>query len=538
VVYGVTLSSFVHGGNEMKNMLVCYLSMIVDSIENDYENSIKYINLFESLGTEKYLQTEGTLQEFSDFCRDRIKSASSAYSIIYLYSILIKISKEGQDLADFIDWLMESDISATEKYFCYRMISSVLFNANGKISASVFFVKYNTLLDQIVEEFAKELDSELLTEIPASERNNNFVIVITSQFIGLLHGPSKHAIDHSASLIREMGKNVLLINTAEIGAGAKTIPFYEAFCANYINEYSNASTLNWGEISIPFFQCNNDMPDINEIAVILQTIRDTRPGFIIEIGTGSVVAGLADRIVPVLTNGTMHSMIESSSTRYQTIARPVTEEERQMLEAIGRSEDNVIQSMFTSVVNKRTEEMTKTKLGIPETAFAVASVGGRLNAELTDEIIEKMIEAIDRNNSIYYVFFGGINDFEKKFVNYSDYLPHFINYGRTDNVIGCLEACDLYYNPHRIGGGMSAIEAMAVGIPAVSTAYGDGGVVLGENFWIEDTTLLADTIVMYTEDKEYYDSKAKTAKERGLYLQDSDKVFCDTVRKFLEKIEK
>ncbi|MEE3392299.1 MAG: glycosyltransferase [Lachnospiraceae bacterium] len=288
--------------------------------------------------------------------------------------------------------------------------------------------------------------------------------------------------------------------------------------------------------SFDFIQCENDMPNLTEIKRILYLIRRFKPSFIVEIGTGSLVAGLADKIVPVLSNGTMHSLIESSAARYQTIARTLTDEEKRMLPQLGITEDNIIFSMFTSKVREKTGTVSRQMLGLPENAIAAALIGNRLSEEVTPELMSVMMKTIDNNDNLYYIMFGGVSTYDKLTEGYL-HKDHIINYGPTNDTIAVFEQCDLYLNPPRVGGGMSAIEAMACGLPAISTSYGDGGVVLGKDFWVDSLGSFADEIQRYINDKEYYDSKRRIALERGRYLQDSGRVFTDTVNEFLKRID-
>lgn len=110
-----------------------------------------------------------------------------------------------------------------------------------------------------------------------------------------------------------------------------------------------------------------------------------------------------------------------------------------------------------------------------------------------------------------------------------------IFYGFTKDTISCLDNCDAFFNPPRVGGGMSAIEAMFAGLPAVSTSFGDGGVVLGSDFWVEDEKELSKEIIRLSTDKEYCKMQTQKAAARGEYLCDSERVFCDTVKEFLSK---
>jgi hypothetical protein len=68
--------------------------------------------------------------------------------------------------------------------------------------------------------------------IPARERNKNVVVVMTNQFLGILHGPTQTALDRCHVLQTTMDKDVFLVNTAERPRELK-LPFYEGFAGNF-----------------------------------------------------------------------------------------------------------------------------------------------------------------------------------------------------------------------------------------------------------------------------------------------------------------
>lgn len=55
---------------------------------------------------------------------------------------------------------------------------------------------------------------------------------------------------------------------------------------------------------------------------------------------------------------------------------------------MGKTEDSIIQSVFTSGLKEQTEHITREQLGIPREAFVLAVVGGRLNVEITDDFVK------------------------------------------------------------------------------------------------------------------------------------------------------
>ncbi len=473
-------------------------------------------------------------QEFVDICYGLIQR-DNLFGTIYILSILINVAKESAYTNELITYITNQKVSIELRVFILRQMGYIGFHYPG---AGYDMKVGNALLSSIVSDLSNELGNELLTPIPYADRNHDFIVVLTSQLLSLNHGPSKHAIDHCYALIHGLGKKVLLINTAEMsGRTDVNIPFYKKVTFNYLSELINIDHIAYKDIEIPFFQCDTFMPNVQEVELLVKTIRNLRPEFILEIGCGSVLAGVLDRSIPVLSNGTMHSLIECSATRYQTLARELTAEDLKVLKECNINPDNIIYSMFTSEVKPKTQTITRADLGLPLDAFAIASVGNRLGNEITDELMKIMSRTIGSNAKIYYIFFGRFETFEERLSKVNESIrSHFVFYGSTSDTMSCLENCNMYLNPPRIGGGMSSIEALAAGLPAITLLSGDGGIVLGKDFSVETLSAYENEIVKCSLDEQYYASQANKAIERGQYLQDSNRVFCDTVKEFMKKI--
>ena len=470
--------------------------------------------------------------DLSNLCELLLKEPILLEAKIFIITWLMETTKNNKYTKMFLELILNSGYTYEDMYHLLKQENASCFRFPEL--ATDFDLRYKLLKDIYVKAIGTL--SKSYSYIPYEDRNHDFVIVLSSQVLGENHGPTKHALDHCLALMNGMGKRILLINTAEGYSGEVGFYCYNPFLANYVEEYNNLEYLTWKNQKIPFFQCPKEMPRTDVLEMMLDTISSMKPEFVLEIGCGSLLASLAENIVPVLTNGTMHAMIENSITKYQTIARIPQDSELEAIKPTGITRRNLIYSMFTSEVKDKKGDVYRSDIGVPGDAFLVALIGTRLNNEVTNVLIQGMADSIRKNNKIYYIFFGGMESYDLKFSMYSDIKDHFINYGVTNDTMSCLSICDLYLNPDRIGGGMSAIEAMVAGLPAVSTSRGDGGVVLGEDFWIDSIDNYGEKVLEYSLNKEFYDNQATIACKRGKYLTNSQEVFCDTVREFLNRV--
>lgn len=104
--------------------------------------------------------------------------------------------------------------------------------------------------------------------------------------------------------------------------------------------------------------------------------------------------------------------------------------------------------------------------------------------------------------------------------------------GKREDVLAIFELCDLFVNPIRLGGGTSAVEAMSKGLPVVSTAYGDVGATVGEDFWIKDYSEMVKIINRYQRDKTFYQRQSELSKRKSEMLLDTDGEFMKVIKEF------
>lgn len=265
------------------------------------------------------------------------------------------------------------------------------------------------LFQQVVQMYKMQIKTEL-KYIPWQERNHNFVLVITEQFLSMEHGPTKTALDRCRTLIRKE-KQVLLVNSAEFGQFYNDCLFYNGISGNYMRNYTDVQEIAWKDVKVPYVQCDNGMPDPEVLDMLLEMVYQLKPEYIVMIGGNSVFANLADNIVPVLAVGLSPSVMETTMVSYQTLTRKLDEQDIRLLHQMGKTEDSIIQSVFTSGLKEQTEHITREQLGIPREAFVLAVVGARLDVEITDDFCE-MLESV-LGEDIVVVFWG-------RYIKYSE----------------------------------------------------------------------------------------------------------------------
>ncbi|BEI35258.1 hypothetical protein PHIN6_07760 [Polynucleobacter sp. HIN6] len=125
--------------------------------------------------------------------------------------------------------------------------------------------------------------------------------------------------------------------------------------------------------------------------------------------------------------------------------------------------------------NAKFRNLTRTQLGISEDAVVLVTVGFRLSSEITPAWADQMCDLIAHYEQVVWVLIGDATP---------SCLSHLspkkiINLGIQSRTVNCLDLCDVYVNPPRMGGGFSVLEAMGKARAVVSYADSDGGEKIG-----------------------------------------------------------
>ncbi|MCM1256281.1 MAG: glycosyltransferase family 4 protein [Roseburia sp.] len=458
------------------------------------------------------------------------------YVSVYLYSFLLHMTQEEQDLLTCFKCIEKTDkLSAYSKYFLYYQLKIYMFLVVDLDTDKARVSKWS-LFHQIYNEFRKKISAPL-TYIPEKDRNKNLVVMITEQMLNDRIGPTRTAMERSASIVQDWKKNILLISTAEAASLIGEINFYEGKVGNYLEEWRQRDFIEWNGVKIPFFQCDNNMPDAEVMDMLLLQIRQLSPMYVITLGGSSVLANMVNEMIPVLTIGLGFSELEPTQTMYQSLCRKMRESDRNLIEAAGMAEEHVIETTFTFDLKNSSVVFTRTEMGVPEEKFILAVVGTRLDMEISSDFLE-MLDRLCATDDYYVVFAGVFDTYQEKLRNLKNISSQSKFCGYQNDMLAFLGMCDLFVNPIRKGGGTTAVEAMIQGLPVVTTPYGDIAADVGENFWVKDYEEMYERIQYYHTDREYYMIRSQEAEKIAKYLTEDKSAFIDLLVEYGNRMHK
>lgn len=426
--------------------------------------------------------------------------------------------------------IKSSLLSCENKFFIWNQCKRYLFT-NIVTGDSATGLLMNELYNKIYQEYKEKLAIDLYP-IRKEDRNDNLIVIFTTQFLSERHAPTRTALERCYTLSKKLGKSILLINTKEQLPSLGMTLVYHPSTGNVLEEYSNKTHYQYKDLLIPYYQPRELMPAISVIRDIIKSVRELKPSFIFCIGGSSIAADLCGKIVPEASIGTVFSSIPTTAGAFSVIGRKVEDIEWSYLYKIGCQKENIIESTFTFELSPRERTITRESFHIPSDKFILVTVGTRLDTDVNEEFIEVIQKTFSWGTHI--VFAGFFSKYEHFCSKYPDFKENSTYIGYYDDMLALMEICDLYVNPRRFGGGFSIVEAFHEGTPGVTIQMGDIAVAAGEDFCVDNYEEMLQVIKRYIEDQEFYCIMSQKAIEREKVVTDSASAMNEIISKIQE----
>lgn len=490
-------------------------------IKNESREMEEYIyNIYEYFKNLTEEEWQDIWNQISELDNNRIK-------IILCMECITKIPST-EKYKELLLMLINCDMYTwDEKYYLYWQIVAQLFRKSKYENEEIIKLKYE-LYQNIYKEYAENFKG--LEKI--EQRNKNLVLVTVQQFLGMAHAPTKTTLDRAYVLKKTLGKQVIIINTVE-QYGGKRVPFSSAMVGNYLNNID--SQIIYKDTVFPFMQFDNNMPNIENSQEFVNYIQKYRPEYIVNVGGNSLLMDLCNNIVPVLNVNTITRLV-CTDAYIQNIGRKLSLDDETLLKHMNKTKENVIEGRFTLTLEAQKYSFTREQLDIPEKAFIMTIVGTRLTDEVTEEFIKVLHPAFEQNALLFII--GNMSTYEEYCKKDRLFGDHAIYLGIQDDLLAWMELCNLYVNPKRIGGGISAMNAMYKGCPVVTINNGDVATNVGMDFWVETYEEMSEKILKYMNDKEYFNEMSNKALIQAEKVMDSNTAFTEIIDEFERRIGK
>lgn len=511
------------------------ITEILASLENTKYNMLKYNKLQELFNClEQMYQMMPDPDRKKAFSLLENRQESNSPAALALNSFAMKYFGEPEYTVKLIDMVSNREKYRWEtKLTVYWYIVQYSFT-KGSVMNDEAGRKLRKLYVNAVSDIKNECQLQYVFR-NKEKRNSCRAVVLISQFLTMEHGPTKTVLDRCQCLIEDYGMEVVLINTAEFLYNDKMLCLYDMKGGSYNASLSGTREIEYMGHKIPFYQCSENMPCVEEICRIAEQIYEINPYFILNIGGNSPLTDICSDFCPTLTISTVPSSMATTLGQFQAIGRQITDLDREILKSDGKSDDHIIESRFTMSVKPQESTYSRKELGLPEDKFIIILVGGRLTEELEDELLDRLLHDTDTGTAVALA--GCYNKYEEKAEEIHGFGDKFVNLGFQQDMLAVLDCCDLYINPKRKGGGTSAFEAMYKGIPLVTLPVGDVGLAAGADFHAPDYDEMIRQISKYKSDRAYYEAQSRKARKRSEELMDTSKEFGKIIDELIKRME-
>lgn len=312
---------------------------------------------------------------------------------------------------------------------------------------------------------------------PAGAPDTGRVVMVTNQLLSAFHQPSRDLLRQASVIRRDCGRDVLILNT-NMMPDRYYSAFVPPFAAAVEEQLSGEQTIDFEGERLRLLSSVEPGLTAGKLNGFLAAVEAFDPDVVVALGGSVVVADLLAPVRPLLciptTTGTPVSLADimldfggttppAGGGRYAGAWRPFR---------LGLS------------LRRDGGAASREAFGIPEDAFAGIVVGNRMDAEVDADflaLLERFLDAVPRG----LVLFAGVGEALPGRLAASRHAARLRWLGYVDRIDALLGVCDLYLNPRRTGGGASAAQALASGLPPLSLSGGDVASVAGPAFLVD-----------------------------------------------------
>lgn len=373
------------------------------------------------------------------------------------------------------------------------------------------------------------------------EPNYNRIVVISSQLIGLNHGPTRNVMDYCYTLKKKLNKEVFILITYEMPVDQNenreyVVPGIAYNYFNYIKDMDDEFVIKYQNEVFHGYQCHVNRYNKNKISSILQFVYEWKPFLVYNIGSDNLISDICCRFTMGVSIPCSYNF-PISEAQFLILPRCIEEYDKEIVNYILERKQNIIESIFVYKLKEKVSIYRKVDYGFSDDAFIVAIVGTRLDYEIDKAFSEILNTILEQDENIGIVFIGTFNNFDiiKENIGYSNRVKYL---GLQEDVRGVLNISDLYLNPPRKGGGTSAIEAMVEGIPLITLPNCDVNYASENQFLCTDIEDIPELVLKYKNDVNFYNVQSQKAIFQAKKVVNTEKILNEVISKILTEERK
>ncbi|WP_035693621.1 glycosyltransferase [Azospirillum halopraeferens] len=338
------------------------------------------------------------------------------------------------------------------------------------------------------------------------------VAVVTNQFTGEGHQPTRDAFDIARRLQDEHGLEVAIINANLMPLRIENL-FIPPMVVEMVERYEGVRLMEMFGHRVKTASFTGRAFDRAKVADIVSIIDEYDPDVLIAFGGTNIVcdlfavAGARPVVCVPTTSGITMSLADI---------------------LLGFDEHDYtadIPALYRAPFARRfrpfsfgytlppTDAGATGDPGLPPGAFVFAVVGTRLDQEADDAFLALAEAVLDRCPGAVVAFAGPVRDLPARLAA-SRHAGRLLSTGHIPDIRAFYRRCGALLNPRRQGGGASAAYALAEGVPVVTFPGGDVASVTGPRWQVADAAAYVARAAALCADPALRAAEAEAARDR------------------------
>lgn len=375
------------------------------------------------------------------------------------------------------------------------------------------------------------------TKIPVKERNQDCIVIATTQLGGIMHAPTKLIMEFCYVIETYLNKRVLLLCTPE-RTDAKTLLGFDLrglYEKRYQEELNGWFKMEYRGIFIEGYQILLEEGTRDEQKELMRGLYHLKPLCVWSFGGIPAFSGAMQQFTSFFYTLMNQEYPAVSADLIINYFKGASHHRADELKFLQEREVPVTDMIFAFPRPRPKGLMRREQFQIAENAFCIAIAGNRIEKECTDEFIRMLAEVMTCEPEIVLAVIGAVGEeFQQKLREGTKAAERCSFWGYQSELEEALLLIDLYVDlPHQGGGGVGG-SAMSVGKPVLCLKGGDVSSTAGEDFSCDTIAGYAEEIIRYKNDTEYYKAQGAKAKEIAENMATGDAKLAELIWRTIE----
>ncbi len=442
---------------------------------------------------------------------------------IYVYSYFLHYMKTEELEQAAFEAVLQMDFD----FYTGSMLELQLIGAKG------LYRQQRKLHRKNVESFGKALHLDL-PYLPVRDRNRKRIAIMTGQILSLLHAPTKVVLDTAYVLQEQLGYEVKIFICPCNGVMPEGMWYSQDYMRSDEDFRNDALGIKYGNAVFKEFQVDLEPLNLKEYQMMFELIHAWNPMFVLGIGAINPVIDLCEKFTTLVMRAGSSGCPVSEAGILVRLVRQTEELEEEYEKALS---DGQVQMFMEEkppvVIEKSQNHYCRSKLGLPEDKFLIAVVGNRLDSEIDLEFVAVMQRILEKSSAAAFAIIGEVEKVKNYFTELI-FSGRVFYLGFCNDLVGTYGIMNLYMNPRRMGGGYSAMMALAAGIPVISLPECDVAEHVGKELLAKNYQEMEEMTLRYIADPQFYESKRQYAQKRS--EENTEEKQSEYVRKMIERV--